>query len=467
MLYSESKERENRFIIALKIGFPFVLLAFLLFYLFKVSDNTLENLVLTICLIPIYVYYIFYLIYNGFKLTLIDSVTKTFNRKEILEQIGKSKKNTTIVLIKIDNLADIDKRYGLQITDKILKIFCQKIDEFFKNYNFKNISIGRYSGGNFLLLIKGREKELRHLLTIFSKELKNIGIENIEIKIDFTLLDANYDKNTLNTVKRLFFDIENEKETENIFLNVKPDEYENIVLEAIQNGKFIFKYQPSKDKFEQVKILEVLVKIYSKTYGMLSFHEIEKVINQIGYESTFYKKLFEILLKEIKNFKNENISFSIKISPIMLRNNEFIVYLNQLFYTHKVSPKMVILEFSEESVYKDIRRFEEILYQYKNAGFKISLDNFGGNNSSLEYLKHLPIDIVKFDIEFTKNISNMRYQKILDAYTKLLKELQIKIMIKFIDKKEVLEIIKKLDPDFIQGFIISKPKNFKQIKELL
>lgn len=467
MLYSESKERENRFIIALKIGFPFVLLAFFLLYLFKISENTLENLVLTISLVPIYVYYIFYLIYNGFKSTLIDSVTKTFNRKEILDRIGKAKKNTTVILVKIDNLADIDKRYGLQITDKILKIFCQKIDEFFKNYNFKNIAIGRYGGGNFLLLIKGREKELKHLLTIFSKELKNIGIENIEIKIDFSLLDAAYDTNTLNIVKKLFFDAENEKETENIFLHVKPDEYEKIVLEAIQSGKFIFKYQPSKDKFEHIKILEVLVKIYSKTYGMLSFHEIERVINQIGYESTFYKKLFEILLNEIKNFQNPNICFSIKVSPTMLRNNEFIVYLNQLFYTHKVNPKMFILEFSEESVYKDMKRFKEILHQYKNAGFMISMDNFGGNNSSLEYLKHLPIDIVKFDIEFTKSVINKRYQKILEAYTKLLKELQIKIMIKFVDKKEVLEIIKELDPDFIQGFIISKPKNFKQIKEIL
>jgi diguanylate cyclase (GGDEF)-like protein len=467
MLYSETKERENRFIISLKIGFPFFLLTFLLLYLFKVSNNTLETLVLTICLIPIYIYYIFYLIYNGFKSTLIDSVTRTFNRKEILEKITKTKRNKTVVLIKIDNLADIDKRYGLQITDKILKIFCQKIDEFFKNYNFKDVIIGRYGGGNFLLLLKGRQKELRHLLTIFSKELKNNGIENIEVKIDFSLLDIAYDKNTLNIVKKLFFDIEEEKEREDIFLHVKPDEYENIVLEAIKSEKFIFKYQPAKDKSKKIKILEVLVKIYSKTHGMLSFNEIERVINQIGFESIFYKKLFEVLLKEIENFNTENISFSIKISPTMLRNNEFIIYLNQLFYTKKIDPKMFILEFSEESSYKDIKRFQEILYQYKKSGFKISIDNFGGNNSSLEYLKHLPIDIVKLDIEFTKNIDNKKYRKILNSYINLLKELEIKIMIKFVDKNETLEMLKDLNLDFIQGFIISKPKNLKQIKEII
>jgi len=68
MLYSESKERENQFIISLKIGFPFLVLTLVLFYVFQISANTLENLLLTVTLIPIYIYYIFYLIYRGFSI---------------------------------------------------------------------------------------------------------------------------------------------------------------------------------------------------------------------------------------------------------------------------------------------------------------------------------------------------------------------------------------------------------------
>jgi EAL domain-containing protein (putative c-di-GMP-specific phosphodiesterase class I) len=100
-------------------------------------------------------------------------------------------------------------------------------------------------------------------------------------------------------------------------------------------------------------------------------------------------------------------------------------------------------------------------------GFKISIDNFGGNNSSVEYLKYLPLDLVKFDIEFTKNLEDERYLKLLKFYISMLKELKIKVMIKFIDKKSIFETIQRYNPDFIQGFIVSKPKNLKQIKDML
>ena len=78
MLYSEKKERENRFVIALKIVFPFLFLVAIFFYFYRFfPQNSLTFALLTI-LIPIYVYYIVYLIYNGFSTSVIDPITKAF-----------------------------------------------------------------------------------------------------------------------------------------------------------------------------------------------------------------------------------------------------------------------------------------------------------------------------------------------------------------------------------------------------
>lgn len=469
MLYSESKERENRFIIALKIGFPFLVLTLILFYVFKISMDNLENYILLIILIPIYIYYIFYLIYNGFKSTLIDPITKTFVRKEIINNIEKIKKNkeeSTIILIKIDNIVDINERYGISNSDKLLKIFAEEIDLFFKNYNFKNMPIGRYGGGHFLLIVKAKKKELTHLLTIFSKELKNIGINDIEIKIDFSLIESDYDEDVNNIIQKLFSLIDMNKELGDSIPNIKPNEFEKIVYEAINYDNLIFKYQPSLNyKTNKVEILEVLTKVYSKNDGMLSRSQIQRVVNHMGYETVFDKKIISILLKELENKNLNGVLFSIVISPVSLRNNEFIQYINQLFYKSKLKPENFILVFSEVRAYEEVHRFKEILNQYRKFGFKIGLDNFGGDNCSLEYIKNLPIDIVKFDIEYTKNIEKENYMQILKGYISLLKSLNIKVMIKFIDKKELLDSMIELEPDFIQGFIISKPKNLKQIGE--
>ena len=462
MLHSESKERENRFIISLKIGFPFLVLALLLFYIFQISTNDIESFLLFVILVPIYIYYIFYLVYSGFKSTLIDPVTKTFMRKEIIEKIKKIKKKrykSTVILIRVDNIIDINDRYGIEKADEILKIFCERLDNFLKNYNFKKVSIGRYSGRHFLLPLKGSKKELTHLMTIFSKELKNLGINDIEIKIDFTLIDSDYDSSVENIVKKLLSLLNKNEDTPDI----KPNEFEKIICEAIDNEKFLFKYQPLQAQDKSSEILEVLTKIYSKEEGVLSQNQIKNVVNHLGYEIEFDKKAVITLLKDLENVDFKNRLISIKLSPVSLRNTEFRQFLIETFYKSTFKPENFILEFSERRAYKEIQRFKEILNQYKKSGFKISLDNFGGDNCSLKYIKFLPIDIVKFDIEYTKNIAQEKYQKIIKAYIELLHSLHVKAVIKFVDKKELYEKIKKFGFDYIQGFLISKPKNLKEL----
>lgn len=466
MLYSEIKERENRFIIALKIVFPFFLLIVIFFYSFTIFNHNVNNFVLLVLLIPIYVYYIFYLIYNGFKRTLIDFTTKAFIRKEIISKISKvkDKKNNTVILLRLDNIVDINERYGISNSDQLLKSLTQKIDEFLKSYHFKNIPIGRFGGGNFLFLIKHPKKELTHLLTIFSKELKNKGINNIEVKIVFSLIEADYDENVKNTIEQLFILLAKNKKSDLEVPNIKPDIFEQIVEDALKNNQIFFKYQPSINvETKKIEILEVLTKIYSKENGSLSKGQIERIVNYAGSEKEFDEKIFSLFLDEISPLLDKNILFSIDISPVSLRNNSFKIYLLNLFRQKKINPNHFILEISEINSYEDMNRFREIIVSYKKEGFKIALSNFGGNNCSLEYIKHLPIDMVKFDIEFTKKIEDERQGKILEIYLELVKTLHVKSMIKFADKELLFEKIKAFKPDFIQGFFISKPKNLEQI----
>ncbi len=466
MLYSESKERENRFLIALKIGFPFFLLAVLLFFTFKSYD--IISIILLTVLIPIYIYYIFYLIYNGFKTTLVDNISKAFNRKEILSLIEKEikeDKESTIVLISIKNIADINSRYGVNNSDILLKKFVEKLDKFLTNYNFKNIPIGRYGGGNFLLIINHKKKELKHFLTIFSKELKNKGINNIEIKIEFALIESKYDKDVENILKKLFNLLEEKKICEfNEMLNIKPNTFEKIVYDAIKDEKFFFKYQAGLNiKNGKIEIFELLTKIYSKEYGLLSVKQAQRAINLGGFERIFYEKIFNLFLDDIKDYLSENRYFCINIPSSTLRDNRFRLYLRDIFHQKEIKIKNIILDIEEKYKYEDIKRFKEILIQYKKAGFLIGLDNFGGDNCSLEYIKELPIDIVKFDINYTKYIDDDKYFQTAKSLINLCESLHVKSMIKFVDKEKIYKTAKELNPTYIQGFYISKPKEIKQL----
>ena len=225
----------------------------------------------------------------------------------------------------------------------------------------------------------------------------------------------------------------------------------------------IFKFQPAINKNKEINLIEILVKIYSKNREVFSQSQIQRVVNHVGYETIFDKKILKNILKELEQKDINDKIFTIKLSPVSLRNSKFILYLKEIFSKSTLKPENFVLEFCEKNVYSEINRFKEILNEYKKLGFKIGLNNFGGNNCSLEYIKYLPIDIVKFDIEFSKNLEKDRYQKILKSYKELLNELGIKVMIKFIDKNQIFELAKKFDFDYIQGFVVSKPKTLKEI----
>ncbi|MBP5778834.1 MAG: GGDEF domain-containing protein, partial [Campylobacter sp.] len=134
MLYSETKERSNRFKLALKVAFPFTLvLIFVAYVLFREKDFTRDDVILFAILVLCYVYYATYLIYMGFSKSLIDPVSKVFVRDEILKIIAKDikkEKVNNIVLMRKKNIIDINDRYGYQNGDEILRLFIIEFDKF-------------------------------------------------------------------------------------------------------------------------------------------------------------------------------------------------------------------------------------------------------------------------------------------------------------------------------------------------
>ena len=466
MLYSEIKERENRFITALKIAFPFLLLIVIFFHSFQLFSYTSSNFILLVLLVPIYVYYTVYLIYHGFQTTLIDPITKTFTRVEIFRKIKKIKdrKNTTIVFLHVNNFSDINERYGISNGDLLLFNFIQKLEFFLREHHFKKVSIGRYSSNSFLFYVKNSSKELRHLLTIFTKSVQNIGISNIEVKVDFSLLSADYDTDTKNIIEQLLMLIEEQKKNEAIVPNIKLNQFQMVIDEAIKYHQLSFKYQPSLSlKTDKIEILEVLTRMESQTYGLLSKQQIQRIVNHTGNEKIFDEKVFELLVEEILPLVEKKVLLSVEVSPVTLRNLSFKHYLITLLKKKNIAPNLFILEITEKKSYENMNRFREIIESYQEAGFKIALGNLGGNNCGFEYLKHLPIDFVKFDIEFTKKIDDEKYQQLLLHYIELIQTLHIQSMVKFVDKEAHFKKIKEFKPDFIQGFCIAKPKNLEQI----
>ena len=468
MLYSEKKERESRFKLALKVAFPFILvLVFVGYIMFKENDFTREDVILFIILFLCYVYYATYLIYIGFKKSLIDPVSKVFVRDEILKIIAKDIKKervNNIVLMRIKNIIDINDRYGYRNGDEMLREFIIEFNKFMESHKFKNLPIGRFINGNFIFAVDCKRANLHHILNMFERKIANQTINGIELKMEYATINADYDKNLNNVINALFYKINHKDDDELDFDQIEIGNFENDVLEAINSEKYSIKYQLMKSVNSEDEYLNFIPKIDLKEQGKITKSKIFDMILHNNYDLKYDLNLLKFIAKNIY-FKDINGKVFIEIFPTTLRNSDFKKEILKLIDNNLIDPKKIVFEFNEELIYPEIKRFSEILLQFKELGFGFALSQFGGANASFEYLKHLNVDFVIYDIEFNKNFYEEKIHEIFVNLNKMCKEIGIKTAIRFVDKKPFYEDLKTSGLDRVQGFGVEKPLDLENLRE--
>ena len=473
MLYSEIKERENRFLLSLKIAIPFVFIIVFVFFIITtdidVKSLLKNNVIAFLAITFIYIYYILYQIYMAFNTSVIDSTTKAFSKDYILSVIDQKKEKKDkffVVGIKIKNIEDINNRYGIKKTDNLLTLFINELNNFLNKNGFKNVYISYIVGGNFLFFVESKDNLLDHILRQFLHKIENIQLENIYINITYSYMDSNMEDSAQDLMVAVFeqlnFNNLEKRNRKKRRLNIKVNEFEKLVIKLIDEKKFDFRFQPIKNlNSNSIEIYEILIRLKSKKYGKISQNQFISVVNRVGYELIFDLLLIEEVFKILKNLEN-SISISINISSHSIIDHKFLRHIKKLSKLYNIETNRVILEISENSYISDIHKLNENIKLLRELGYKIAIENFGTDNWALNYIKYLNIDIVKFDIEYTKKYDRSKCTEIVTAFISLFRNLGIKSVIKFIEDEKSYEFFKEIGVDYIQGYIVGKPKNITE-----
>ena len=461
MLKSELKERSNRFKTALEVSSIFILTIIILVYIFVKKDDIdfgTDDIILIAILVLCQVYFTAYKIYQSFQTSVLDQVTKAYNRDEILRLLSKQaskfkgKSGGNMLMLKIENLNDINERYSFVSTDILLKRLVERLEKFLNEKVSKNTLIGRYSNEYFLIFCESKSTELIHLLNVFEKSILSDGIYNIELKIKFDAIDINHSASLKNSVSYLIQKLNESDNEDKVDIT---DDLEKDVCNCIDMQRFIFQTQLVKSLRFGQNLKNIIVKVYTDKQGLVSKAKVQNIANKNGYEVLFDINVIK-KLSELK-FKDED-PIVIEISSVSIRNLKFTNFIKEFVGLGKIDPNRVIFEFSEKLVYDEINRFREILTEYKNLGFRFALNKFGGNNAGFEYFKFLPIDFVIYDIEFNKNIKNDKFKTLLENLNLTAKRLGVKTIVRFVENEEFFNVVERYQTDFAQGFFIEKPK---------
>ena len=128
--------------------------------------------------------------------------------------------------------------------------------------------------------------------------------------------------------------------------------------------------------------------------------------------------------------------------------------------------EFIELELTESAFFDDKTALLDTIMKLKSFGFKVSMDDFGAGYSSLNSLKELPLDIIKLDAEFFRNVEDAERSKLIVSQTiSLAKKLGMQIVAEGIETREQVDFLANQNCDLIQGFYFSKPLPLNEFEE--
>jgi len=172
------------------------------------------------------------------------------------------------------------------------------------------------------------------------------------------------------------------------------------------------------------------------------------------------KKAIQVQANSVKN--QNTVSLAINISGRHFGDPQVLEWIRTYIKDSAADPEKLIFEITETAAVENTEQARYFTNELHKLGCKIALDDFGIGFSSFHYLKHMPVDIVKLDGSFVKNLGSDDFDRIfVKTMSDMASGLKIKCVAEFVEREEVVEILNELGVEMGQGFHLARPaENF-------
>lgn len=153
---------------------------------------------------------------------------------------------------------------------------------------------------------------------------------------------------------------------------------------------------------------------------------------------------------------------SVNVSPVQLRQDNFIPELKELITVYQIDPSLLEIEITEGIMIHNMNDTIEKLKAVKDLGLRVSLDDFGTGYSSLSYLQMLPLNTLKIDKSFINNITSSDgiQANITSSIINMVEKMGLETIAEGVEHPEQLDLLNKFNCNVVQGFLYGKPMPF-------
>ena len=247
---------------------------------------------------------------------------------------------------------------------------------------------------------------------------------------------------------------------------------ENRLRQALQNQELVLYYQPIVDLMDgRVRGAEALLRWRHPERGLLGpseFITLAEVSGLIGPIGRWVLQRACAQIREWQSAGDPQFTVSVNLSPRQFQQADLISQVTSALQASGVDPGSLDLEITETNAMENADHTITTLWELRRLGVGVSMDDFGTGYSSLNYLKRFPIDRVKLDRSFVRDVvTNSEDAAIVRAVIAMAHTLRLVVTAEGVENSDQLSFLRQHRCDEMQGFLFSPPVSAGEFRELL
>lgn len=408
-----------------------------------------------------------------------DSLTELFNKRVFWEllayEIEKAKRHNhkfTLMFIDLDDFKLINDVYGHIFGDSFLKLIGKIIRE---NVRRGDI-VCRFGGDEFVCILSNADIEQAYLIANrvrqAIKEASLTSPKGVKVTTTSSMGLAVYPDHgkkpkelftiaehmavkakTLGKDKILFPSIE---DLQSILKYM--DETLVLINKAIHEKNILPYFQPicradNKELFAYEALMRVVLED-----RIVSAGEFIGYISNLGIIGKVDLLLLEKVFEKIAENQYKGYIF-INTTPKVLVYSEYVDSLKRLIDDYWIDPQRVVFEITERETIKNAELLRKFIYELKDLGSLVAIDDFGSGYSSFHYVRLFPVDFVKIEGEFIRSLVSGEAidRSIVESVVTFCRGMKIQTIAEYVESEEILRAVRELKIDYAQGYYVGKP----------
>ncbi|MGZ5800739.1 MAG: bifunctional diguanylate cyclase/phosphodiesterase, partial [Burkholderiaceae bacterium] len=389
-----------------------------------------------------------------------------------------------VVFVDLDHFKFINDTLGHKAGDSLLKTVSERLQSAVRETD----TVARLGGDEFVLVLPERTEEsmaMRVIQRIKDSVVMPFIIEDYEFFITCSIGISVYPadgKDTETLMKHADIAMYRAKEigrNNSQFYTPTMNEraLERLHMEgdlraALEQDQFELHYQPQVDlRSGKIIGVEALIRWNHPDFGMIVPSRFIALAEETGLIVPIGAWVIRTACAQNKAWQragHDNIKIAVNLSARQFTQHDLVELIAFALAETKLDPQYLEIELTESMVMADVERAIEILRKLNELGVQISIDDFGTGYSSLSYLKRFPIDVLKVDQSFVRDITiDPDDAAIVTSIISLAHSLRLQVVAEGVETAEQLDYLQGNDCDVMQGYHFSRPLPAVQFEQML